>query len=224
MASLEVLLSTAEEAVDEGRGLTGTGFWSAVARVKTDRELIDRYADRIAAIDALAFEQWALHTVSLGVGTLLMLIGTAAGLVLIGFAYSFEGLAAVAIFYAGFVALLTTTHGLGHLLVGRLLGIRFTRWFIGSTARPQPGVKIEYSTYLRAPARSRAWMHASGALVTKLVPFALLGAAIAADLPTWAVWGLVAVGVGTIITDVLWSTKSSDWKKFRREMRLAQTS
>jgi hypothetical protein len=26
-----------------------------------------------------------------------------------------------------------------------------------------------------------------------------------------------------IVTDILWSTKASDWKKFQREMRMART-
>lgn len=222
--SIEDALAAAEAALSEGRGLADTGFWSAVRRVKTDGELVERYADRIAAIDSGAFESWAFLTVPLHLGTVLMLLGTGVGLALVGAAYQTEGLAAVVVFYLGLGALLVTTHGLGHLLVGTLVGIGFTKWFIGSITRPQPGVKIDYSSYLRTPPRSRAWMHASGALFTKAVPFALLGAAIAAGLPSWAVWGLLAIGVVTIATDILWSTRSSDWKKFRREMGFAQSS
>jgi hypothetical protein len=66
-------------------------------------------------------------------------------------------------------------------------------------------------------------MHASGALVTKIVPFALLGAAFAADVPIWTVVVLIVVGIGQVLTDVIWSTKASDWKKFRREMGFAQS-
>jgi hypothetical protein len=65
-------------------------------------------------------------------------------------------------------------------------------------------------------------MHASGAIVTKLMPFLLLGAASAADLPVWALWGLVVVGAAALATDVVWSTRKSDWKKYRREMAIAQ--
>jgi hypothetical protein len=67
-------------------------------------------------------------------------------------------------------------------------------------------------------------MHASGAIVTKTVPFVFLGAALAADLPAWVVWALVVIGFAQIGTDLTWSRKASDWKKFRREMNLAQTS
>ena len=223
-SSIEGAFVKAETQVASGQGLAGTAFWTAVAAVKRDGELVDRYADRIAAIDQAAFAQWALLTIPKAVGTTLAFLGAAVGLVLVGASYSLDGFLAIVIFYLGFGALLTTTHALSHLLVGQIFGIQFTGWFVASLARPQPGVKIDYATYLRAPARSRAWMHASGALVTKIIPFALIGVAIAAGLPTWAVLGLVVIGTAMIITDVLWSTTSSDWMKYRREMKFAQTS
>lgn len=222
--SVETALARAEEAVDSREGLEGTGFWTAVNRVKENPELADRYADRIAAIDQRAFQQWALVTVPVWVGTTLMVVATLVALGLVWWAYPLEGMGAVVVFYLGLGILLVTTHGLAHLVTGAVSGIRFTRWFIASVTRPQPGVKVEYSSYLRTRPQRRAWMHASGAIVTKLTPFALLGAAIAADLPDWAVWTVVGIGVVAIITDVVWSTKKSDWKRFRREMEFAQDS
>lgn len=223
-SSIEQALEAAEAQVASGHGLSGTGFWGAVATVKTDSELVERYADRIGAIDQTAFAQWALLKVSMAIGTSLAFLGTVAGLVLVSLAYPLEGLSAVVAFYLGFGVLLASTHALAHLIVGRIVNIEFTGWFVASLIRPQPGVKIDYSTYLRTPARGRAWMHASGAIVTKIIPFALLGAANAAGLPTWAVTGLFVIGVVMIITDVVWSTSSSDWMKFRREMNFAQMS
>ncbi len=223
-SSIEQVLAAAEAQVASGVGLSGIGFWKAVATVKADSELVERYADRIAAIDQAALAQWALFTVPMAIGTPLAFLGTAAGLVLVAASYLLEELSAVVSFYLGFGMLLTTTHAFGHLIVGRILNIQFTRWFVASLVRPHPGVKIDYSTYLRAPARSRAWMHASGAIVTKIIPFALLGAASAAGLPTWAVMGLALIGVVMIVTDIVWSTASSDWMKFRREMKFAQMS
>jgi len=222
--AIEQGLAAAETAVEAGRGLAGTGFWSAVSTVKTHPELVDRYADRIAAIDERAHREWALITVPLWLGTIAVILGAGVGIVLIGWAYALEGLTAVVVFFAGLVTLLTTTHGLAHLLVGWALGMRFTSWFIGKISQPQPGVKLDYATYLRTSPVRRAWMHAAGAIVTKMIPFLLIGAAVAAELPVWAVWLLVAVGLGQLVTDVFWSTKASDWKKFRREMAFAQRS
>ncbi len=65
-------------------------------------------------------------------------------------------------------------------------------------------------------------MHAAGATVTKLVPFLMLGAAWGMSAPTWSWLLLLAIGVVSSITDALWSTKSSDWKRYRRERRLAE--
>jgi hypothetical protein len=223
-ARVEAILDAAEKAVSTGSPLAPTGFWKAVAAVKRDQALVEAHADRIARIDRASFKTWALVTVPLWLGNVLMIGGTLIGLALVARAYYLEGTGAGLVFLAGFGIVLVTTHGLGHLAVGSLMGMRFTHWFIGTLSQPQPGVKLDYATYLRAPAVSRAWMHASGAIVTKAVPFVFLGAALAADLPVWVVWALVVIGLAQIGTDLTWSTKASDWKKFRREMDLAQSA
>ena len=206
---------------DPDAGLARSGFWKAVAAVKRSPELVDEFADRIAAVDREGFKRWALLTVPVAVGTALAGVGVIAGLVLVALAYStpdpWNGL----LFLGGNGVLLVATHGLAHLVVGRMMGIRFTHWFIGNMKRPQPGVKTDYATYLITPANRRAWMHASGALFTKIVPFALLPAGLIAGVPNWAIWLLVASGVLSILTDAAWSTTSSDWMKFRRERSYA---
>jgi len=221
---IEAKLEAAEGAVAARSPLGPTGFWKAVSAVKRDPELVDRYADRIARIDRAALKAWAFVTVPLWLGNVLIIGGTLFGLVLVAWAYSLAGTSAALVFLFGFGVVLVTTHGLAHLVVGRLLGIRFTHWFIGTLSRPQPGVKTDYATYLRAAPASRAWMHASGAIFTKIVPFAMLGAAFAADLPIWAIVVLVVVGIAQIVIDVRWSTRASDWKKFRREMAFDQSA
>lgn len=221
---IESVLAEAERVVAGGESPGPAGFWRVVREVKSNPALTDAYAERIGRIDRAAFKNWALITVPLWLGNVLVVGALLVGLALVGWSYTLAGLRAVVAFYLGFGAVLVATHGLGHLVVGSLLGMRFTHWFVGSLDRPQPGVKVDYSTYLRSPPRARAWMHASGALVTKVMPFAFLGAAFFAGLPAWSLWLLVLLGVGMIVTDVLWSTKSSDWKKFRREMAFAQPS
>jgi hypothetical protein len=89
---------------------------------------------------------------------------------------------------------------------------------VAAITRPQPGVKLDYDTYLRADPVRRAWMHAAGAIITKVIPFALIGAAVAANLPLWLPWALGVLGVAMVVIDVVWSAKSSDWKKFKREL------
>lgn len=65
-------------------------------------------------------------------------------------------------------------------------------------------------------------MHASGALTTKLVPFLVVPVAVAAGTPGWTVIGLLVLGLAQLGTDLLFSVRSGDWKKFRREARLAE--
>jgi hypothetical protein len=216
-------INQARAAADRGETLAGTGFWKLVSEIKAD-ESLHRHIDDVAEIDQIAFKNWAVLVVPLRLGTILMVAGSLVGLALVGLAYVVDGFWSGVWLLAGTGVLLVTTHGLAHLVVGHLLGIRFTGWFIGTVSRPNPGVKTDYSTYLRAPAVSRAWMHAAGAIVTKLIPFLMIGVGLAADAPAWSIWALVAIGLMEIATDVLWSTSSSDWKKFKREMSFVQPS
>jgi hypothetical protein len=65
-------------------------------------------------------------------------------------------------------------------------------------------------------------MHASGAVATKLAPFLALVFFATADAAAWARFALLGLGVLLIVTDVLFSTKTSDWKKVRRELAVAR--
>jgi hypothetical protein len=218
---IDAVLAACEQAVASGGqpDLRAEGFWAAVAAIKGNPSLVDEFSGRVAAIDTVVFTRWALIAVPFAVGTALVLAGTVVGLVLVGLAYGFDQPWNGLTLLAGTGVLLVTTHSLGHVLAGVAAGMRFTHWFVGTIRMPHPGVKVDYATYLAAPARARAWMHASGAIVTKTIPFLMLGAALAMEAPWWAVAALAAAGVVALITDVLWSTKSSDWKKFRRELR-----
>ncbi len=210
-------------ALGDSPELRGTGFWKAVNAVKRDPELIDRFAERIGVIDRAAFSSWARLVIPIWIGTVLAVVGVLVGVALISasaIAPRWNGI----VFLAGTGVLIGTTHGLGHLIVGFIGGIRFYAWFIGSGG-PQPGVKIDYATYLRATPNARAWMHASGAIVTKLIPFLLIPVAmLMAEVPTWVPIILLGLGIFQIAADVAWSTKSSDWAKYLREKPRTATS
>jgi hypothetical protein len=232
---LEAALDRAESSVAGGHGLSGTGFWRAVGAVRRDRALADRYADRIALIDRRAFERGVRLRVPLVVGIAGLLLGTLFGLFLLFAAFLAWGgalcgldgecratIGGAVLFLLGFGTFLVSTHSLVHLVVGALVGIRFTHVFLGGPPPPRPGLKIDYASYLRVSPRARAIMHASGAVVTKVIPFAFLVPLV------WRYFGwnwlsllLLAIGVVQILTDVFLSTKVSDWKKVRRELRAA---
>jgi hypothetical protein len=129
--------------------------------------------------------------------------------------------AGLALVFAG-VAWSVAFHCPTHWLVGRIVGIGFTAYFVGGPFPRRPGVKTDYASYLRASPVARAWMHGSGAVATKLAPLLALAFWPASDAPRWAALALVAIGVLLIVTDIVFSTKSSDWKKVRRELRVAR--
>ncbi|HEX2148859.1 MAG TPA: hypothetical protein VHI31_01600 [Actinomycetota bacterium] len=221
--AMERALDRAEDAVSRGLPLEGTGFWKAVAAARKDFALADRYADRIAAVDRKAFENGVRLRVPAGVGTALLTGASAAGVAAVLLAGSIDNrLLRSAVFLGALGALEVGTHSLSHWVVGRLMGMRFTYYFLGGPPPPRPGAKLDYASYLRVPPTQRAVMHGSGAVVTKIVPFALIPAARSLDLPAWVVYVLVIVGTGQIVTDVLLSTRSSDWKKVKRELRAAK--
>ncbi|MDP8959083.1 MAG: hypothetical protein M3N51_07780 [Actinomycetota bacterium] len=218
---LESILDETERALAAGRPveLGELGFWKAVGEVKRRPEWVEEYADRIGALDRRAFEQRVSLTFSPPVGNAILSLGALAGLVLVWGAGRARSPWNVLLLLGGAGALLGSTHGLAHVLVGKVVGIRFTHWFLDGPTRLQPGAKIDYASYLRTPPRSRAVMHASGAVVTKVVPFLLLPTARA---PRWVTRALAAVGLGQIVTDLTFSVRLSDWKRFRREMRVAR--
>lgn len=217
------VLDAAEAALRTGEevDLSALGFWKAVAAVKRDPALVEPFADRIGEIDRQAFLRWALVTVRFPIGAVIAALGLIGGLVVIAAGYYIDDPAKGLLLLAGTVVVFTAIHSPAHAVVGMRYGMRFTHWFIGSIKRPQPGVKVDYATYLRTPARERAVMHAAGAVATKAVPFLMLGAAWGMAAPWWAWVALVGMGTVMIATDVAWSTRSSDWKKYRREMRYA---
>lgn len=224
---IERTLQACEAALDRpGKvDLAGLGFWKAVAAVKRDPLLVERYAQRIGRVDRDAFVRATRPLVfPAALGVVLEGAGTLAGIAILALTSALAAPWRELAYLVGAGALIGATHGLAHVVVGRAMGIGFTHWYSRPPTSPQPGFKTDYVTYLRAPARSRAWMHASGAIVSKIIPFLVAALAAAGGAEAWAVYVLLALGVFQLVTDVTLSTKASDWKKFRREMRLAARS
>lgn len=231
-AEIELTLSRAEQALDEGKTLRGTGFWAAVSAVRGSRALAGMHADRVGRIENRAFEARVKLRIPARIGVLILLAMTMIGQAFILAALRagvppetgelvridvWPGFVPVS-FLAGVALMILGSHSLAHWVVGRAVGIRFTYVFLGGPPPPRPGVKTDYESYLRTQPRLRALMHASGAVVTKAMPFLLLPPALRlySSWP-WITWLLLVIGVVQIVTDVKISTKISDWMKYRRE-------
>ena len=220
-------------AVDAGdTDLRQLGFWRLVALIKRDDELIERYAEQVGRIDGQAFRARVRFRAPVWVGVVLQLLGIGVAVGLVWLAVWNAGAGAdrpldvnvasgLGLPLAAF-ALAAGIHTFAHYVVGRSVGIRFTDFFFAIPPPPLPGLKTDYRTYLLTGPVARAWMHASGAVATKLAPFVVLAFAPAAAAPAWSVAVLVVLGVFQVATDVLFSTKSSDWKKVRRELAVAR--
>ncbi len=221
--AIDRALAACEQQLQAGHtpDLQELGFWRAVAAVKRRRDLVDPYASRIAAIDRETFRRRVRLTFPIAVGIVLVIGGLLVDLVFLAIANGAPHPWREILVLVGTGGLDIATHGPAHLVVGALVGIRFTDWFIDVAKLRPPGFKTDYASYLHASPRGRAWMHAAGAILTKLTPFLVVPYALAIDTDAWAVGLLLVLGVGQVVSDIVYSTKKSDWKKFRREMRLA---
>lgn len=222
---IDAALTAAERELAAGRSpdLRTIGFWRAVTAVKRRPELVERYAVRIARIDRGSFRRRVRLVLPASVGVALLGLAAIFGLLALGIAASLDHPLREFAVLVGMGALLVATHDLAHFVTGAIWGMRFTDWFI-APPMPQPGLKLDYASYLRATPAQRAWMHASGAIVSKIVPFAVIPRALAVGCDAWGVGILVAVGVASILTDVVFSVRAADWKKFSREIRLSRAS
>jgi len=216
-------LDRIETAVVAGNtDLATLGFWRVVRAIKLDRVAILELADQVGRIDTAAFRARVGARTRPWVGVVAMMALSALGSVGIWLAGVWTDLwAGLAILGTG-VAWSVGWHLPAHAFVGWLAGIRYTDAFLGGPPPPRPGIKTAYATYMRAEPSMRAWFHASGAIATKIAPFAALAFWPSTGAPVWSAWALVALGVLQIVTDLTLSTRSSDWKKFRRERQVAR--
>jgi len=213
-----------EAAVDAGQSdLRALGFWRLLARVKADQVLAHHWAEHAGRIDRKAFETRTRFRVPVWFGNAVLAVGTLVGAAAVAFAVTTnsEELAGLALIFAA-LDWSATFHVPAHWLVGRAMGMRFLAYYIRDLIPPVPGLKIDYATYLRVAPEARAWMHASGAIASKIGPFLALAFWPASGAPGWAAWAILGYGLLIIGTDVFISTRKSDWKRFRREMRIAR--
>lgn len=213
-----------EAAVAEGEtDLAALGFWRLLSKVKRDPMLSSHWADVAGRIDRVAFESRVRWRFPIWFGNAVLVGATAAGVaaVIIAFQTNSPMVAGLALVFAA-ANWSASVHGLAHWLAGRAAQIRFTSYFFDRPFPPTPGLKTDYATYLRASPEARAWMHASGAIASKIAPLVALAFWPATVAPVWAALVIAAYTLVLIVIDVIYSIRYSDWKKVRRELRVAR--
>jgi len=223
LLDMRTALDLIEAEVAIGRtDLAALGFWRLVAAIKRDAVFVIELADQVARIDRAAFRARVRARVPVWLGTATLIGLALVGVVAIVLASVWDGLmAGIALLVAG-GAWSVGVHGPAHQAYAWFAGIGITDYFLGGPSPPRPGVKVDYASYLRTDASRRAWFHASGAVATKVAPFVAVALAPLTNAPGWAVIVMAAYGVLQIVTDVAFSTRTGDWKRYRRERAIAR--
>jgi hypothetical protein len=199
-------------------------FWRLVRRVKADPMLCAHWAETIGRIDRAAFERRVHPRFPVWLGNALLTVGVLVGAGAIAYAIGCDNPTVSGVLLVASGGVLTVSvHDLAHWVWGRAVGMRFLCYFLDGPMRIQPGLKTDYATYLRTPPRSRAAMHASGAIASKLAPVVPLALWPLAHAPAWSLAALAALTAVQLLTDVTFSVKRSDWKKVRRELAVARS-
>lgn len=226
-----LVLSIIEARVSGGDyNLKELGFWKIVAQVRRNPKLAEEFGEQIARIDIAAHKaNWI--SVPLWLGHVIEILVTLFGLWLLYLALynsssSARGMALVgAAFFLSF-----SLHPLTHYVVGRVLGINFKYYFLHGLYiffrspgkkwwKLEPSLKVDYASYLRASPKARVLMHASGAVVTKLTILLVLLLGVKFNAPVRGIIATVAMLALYMLTDLLYSTKSADWSKVKRELK-----
>ncbi len=191
-------------------GQSGKDFWAIVNQVKKDRINDDALLEQIENISQRRFGEKVHFTLSVPAGNLLEIVLTLSAVVL-ALQVSSDWM-----LYISALILMTTLHPLSHYIIGSLLGIRFTHYYLNGPARIEPTLKIDYFSYLKASGKRRALMHVSGVVGTVAAP--LIVALIALNNGANAIATNLFIFFWILIVfELLTSTKIGDLMRARRE-------
>ncbi|RMF91436.1 MAG: hypothetical protein D6733_01170, partial [Methanobacteriota archaeon] len=117
------------------------------------------------------FESKAWVKLDYRIGTIIEAAGVALGLLFLYFGVTTQGQESTVFYTASAVVLMTALHPIAHSIAGWLYGIRFHYYFLNGPMLIEPTLKVDYSTYVKAPAKNRALFHLAGALNSVLTTF-----------------------------------------------------
>ncbi len=159
-------LTRIKDEVEAGRELDPP-LWKIVKEIKSSKELTEEFADLVGEIDQKAFLARVRLRISANIGIAILIMWAALSVIplLLPASPAIRGMRLV---FAG-IFLMTLLHGPTHFVVGRLLGIRFTYFFLNGPVKVEPTLKTEYATYLRVSPRQRVLFHLCAPVMTSYV-------------------------------------------------------
>lgn len=192
------------------KNFDGKAFRGIINGIKKDKINDDELLKLIAGISRKRFGEKVSFTLSVPLGNLLELVVTIAAVIL-AFQVNSDWM-----LYISALVLMTTLHPLSHYITGSLLGIRFTHYYLDGPALVEPTLKIDYFSYLKAPAKARALMHVSGVVGTVAAPLVAAGIALGKGASAAAFY-LFILFIGLIVFELLTSTRIGDLMRAKRE-------
>lgn len=171
VGEIEAVLEKVKAELDRGnyKSVGELGFWRAVEAAKNDLGVGEKFAETIGEIDKLLFESKARAKLDFRIGTIIELIGTVIGVVLLYFGATFTGIESTILYIASAGVLMTGLHPISHIIAGHLFGIKFHFYFLNGPMLIEPTLKVDYSTYVKAPPKNRALFHLAGVVNSILI-------------------------------------------------------
>lgn len=149
---------------------SGKDFWGIVNQIKKERINDDASLELVETISKRKFKERTSFMLSVPAGNLLATVVT-----VVTIALAFQASDTWMLYISAFI-LMTALHPLSHYLIGAIFGIRFTHYYLNGTAKIEPTLRIDYSSYLKASGKRRALMHASGVMGTLAAPLISMSA------------------------------------------------
>jgi hypothetical protein len=122
----------------------------------------------------------------------------------------------------GLALMLVVTHTLAHMALAKLYGIKISKVYLGGMVKLQPTVVAEYSSYFTVSPEKRKNYHAIGAYVTILTSLIILLISFIFYVHLSVKIISIIVFIGILITDIFFSSKYSDLKRARREIKIKE--
>jgi len=166
-AELQLKIEALEQAVKEKRA-SMREFYALVKEIRKEPGAISTYAGRLGEINRLIFfsEHRFRVPMVLGTGIELLVFFLAAGL---GSATILQE-NSLAIVVAQ-VLTVSTLHPLAHVLAGKSLGMGFLGYYFNGPMKIEPGVKVDYASFLVRTSKERAFFFFAGVLGTLIPAF-----------------------------------------------------